>query len=171
MPRASALLFIAIIASPALADPATTVREVRLMAEPFDDATVIATLSAGTTIETIGREGGWYEVNATDNRKGWLHMLGIGFGGNGQGAKGDGVASLFNLMRGGTGGQTVATGIRGLDSEDIRNASPDTAALAALDEYAAPVTSAQRFAAQGGLKATRVEHLAQPPDEETPSGE
>ncbi|HET7670247.1 MAG TPA: hypothetical protein VFK84_07555, partial [Burkholderiales bacterium] len=55
-------------------------------------------------------------------------------------------------------GATMATtGIRGLTPEDLKNASPDMAALARMQSYRADKGSAERFARDGRLAEVAVD--------------
>jgi hypothetical protein len=47
--------------------------------------------------------------------------------------------------------------LRGLSPEDLKNASPDTAALAKLQSYRADKASAERFAQDGKLAQVSVD--------------
>jgi hypothetical protein len=54
---------------------------------------------------------------------------------------------------------TIATtGIRGLSPEDLKNASPDPAALAKAQSYRADKPAAERFAREGKLSAVPVDY-------------
>mgnify|MGYP001764761823 CR=1 FL=1 len=51
------------------------------------------------------------------------------------------------------GGSTVTTGVRGLSEEELKNAQPNPAAVAALEQYAVAPDDARRFAQKGALTA------------------
>ena len=52
----------------------------------------------------------------------------------------------------------VADYLRGLSPEDLKNASPDTAALAKAQSYRADKPAAERFARDGKLAAVTIEY-------------
>jgi len=77
-----------------------------------------------------------------------------------EGAGGDsGLKHLFNVARGGSSGTAVATGVRGLDKEQIRNAQPNAAELARMAQFAASQADAERFANGAGLAAQAIDYL------------
>ena len=55
---------------------------------------------------------------------------------------------------------TSTTGIRGLDEEDIGNASPNPAALAQLEKFSVSADQAERFAGKAKLNRTKLDYLA-----------
>jgi hypothetical protein len=68
------------------------------------------------------------------------------------------VTSALGFGRERSKGATVATtGVRGLTPEDLKNASPDTVALARLQSYRADKASAERFAREGRLAEVSVD--------------
>ena len=78
-----------------------------------------------------------------------------------------GMKSLFNIARTGSSGTTVATGVRGLDKEQIANAKPNPAELKKLAGYAVGKPEAEQFAHSGPeLRAQPVPYL--PDSTETP---
>jgi len=135
---------------------ATTLQTTPLYAEPYSDAATIATLRPKQQVTVLLRKGGWYQVQH-GSQTGWLRMSYIRFGdGTVAKADGSGVAQTLRLLstgRSGASGVTVATGIRGLDSADMVNATPDHQAVNRLDRYQATTEQAQQFAAGAHLKS------------------
>ena len=61
--------------------------------------------------------------------------------------------------RTGSTGRTVATGVKGLDEADIRNASVDPAQLEALGALAASEDAARQQASDNALRESKVGYL------------
>ena len=70
-----------------------------------------------------------------------------------------GLKSLLNVGRTGSSGITVATGVRGLSEEDLKNAHPDPDELAKLNNYASSKAQAEKFARDAKLKTLRLDYV------------
>ncbi len=142
------------------AEEAYTIRATELKSRPYGDAQTLATLPARSKVLVLQRRSSWTEIRAGEN-KGWVKMLSLQLAqGAAQRRAENGLRSLFNVARSGGSGATVTTGVRGLSEEQLKNAQPDPAALRELERYAANRRDAQRFAADGKLRAQRVDYLA-----------
>lgn len=142
------------------AEEAYTIRATELKARPYGDAQTLATLPARSKVQVLQRRSSWTEIRAGEN-KGWVKMLSLQLAqGAAQRRADNGLRSLFNVARSGGSGATVTTGVRGLSEEQLKNAQPDPAALRELERYAANRRDAQRFAADGKLRAQSVDYLA-----------
>jgi hypothetical protein len=84
-------------------------------------------------------------------------MLALRYGSGAARAGDSGVAQLFNVARTGSSGTQVTTGVRGLDAEQIANASPNAGELKKMQKFSASPEAAAKFAAQGKLQAVAVE--------------
>jgi hypothetical protein len=143
----------------ALAEPATTIRQVEMKKAPAADADTIGQIAENTAVEALERKGGWTRVKSASG-EGWVRMLALRFGGPGEAKKGDsGISKLFNVARTGTSGTTVTTGVRGLDPEMLANAQPNPAELAKLEQFAVTPDAAAGFAAKGKLQSRQVEEV------------
>ena len=143
----------------ALAEPATTVRQVEMKKGPAADAQTIGQLPENTAVDALERKGAWTRVK-TPSGEGWVRMLALRFGGPGEAKKGDsGISSLFNVARTGSSGTTLTTGVRGLDPEMLANAQPNPAELAKMEQFSATPDAAAGFAAKGKLQARQVEEV------------
>jgi len=96
-------------------------------------------------------------------QQGWVRVFHLRFPATAQAAEsGGGLGSLTSAL--GFGKQrsqttTIATtGIRGLSPEDLKNASPDAAALAKAQSYRADKPTAERFARDGKLSEVKVDY-------------
>ena len=157
-------LFIAsLFASCAFAQEAAfTNRATDLKERAAADARTVAPLPEGASLKVLERAGGWTRVEA-EGRQGWVRVFHLRFpvtaraGSESGGVLGN-VTSALGFGRERAKGATVATtGIRGLSPEDLKNASPDRAALARLETYRADKASAERFAREGRLAVVSVD--------------
>ncbi len=134
------------------------VRQAELKREPFSDAASAGTLPERAEVKIVSRQGGWLRVESASGA-GWVRTLSIRTG-SAEGAGGDsGVKQLFNVARSGSSGTVVATGVRGLDREQIANAQPNAAELARMAQFAASQADAERFASRAGLAAQSLDYL------------
>ena len=155
----AALLALALSPLLAAAEPATVIRATAMKAAPATDAAAVAPLAEQAQVEALERKGGWVRVKAEGGAQGWVRMLVLRYAGGGAEKRGDlGIVQLVNVARTGTSGTQVATGVRGLDAEQLANARPNAAELERLHGYAATREAAAGFAAQGGLQAQRVDY-------------
>ena len=135
---------------------AQTVVAGNLTSGPHSDSSVVTAVPNGAAVTVIARQGGWYHVKTADGQDGWLPMTSIRYNSTASGsaaAPGTDWASLFNNGRAGAGGSTATTGVRGLNTGDIANATPDIKAVEDLDKSQAKPDEAKAFAAQVPLTA------------------
>ena len=147
-------------------EAAQTLANTELKGEPFSDAATVASLPAASAVEILKRQGGWMKVKPASGEGGWLKMTSVKLGGgDAAGKSGDsGLGSLLNVARNGRSGNTgvtVATGVRGLTPEDLKNAKPAPEAVKKLDSYAAAKGDAETFAGKAALKRQSVDYLAE----------
>lgn len=150
----------ALIAGAAHAQTGTVVRDVDLKGEPFSDAATLAGLPAQTRVEVVARRGAWMQVRS-DGRQGWVRMLSVRLDGARAGGGGDADAIGRLLGFGGRqpGTTTVATGVRGLSEEDLKNAQANPAEVRKLDQQRASPDEARDFAGAARLEARTVNYL------------
>ncbi len=154
--RLAAFLFV-LLAAPALAQEAAfTNRATELKERGAADARTVENLSDGVAVKVLERGGGWTRIDAGGNQ-GWVRVFHLRFPATAQASSESGgvlgnVTSALGFGRDRSKGATVATtGIRGLSPDDLKNASPDNAALARMQSYRADKASAERFARDGKL--------------------
>ena len=149
---ASALgaLALCIAAAPAAAENGTVIRADELKAMPFIDAATSAKLPANQPVNILNRKGGWVEVEV-NGQTGWVRMLNVRLAAGSSPAQGQANVRAASLLRTGSSGRTVTTGIKGLGEEDLKGASPDPAQLAKLAEFAVPASEASANARASGL--------------------
>lgn len=158
----------ALLAAPlAGAESGTLVRSAELKAEPFSDAATVASLPEQSQVEVLKRQGAWARVRAKDG-EGWLRLLSLRLGSGAAPARvegGDGKvegAALSLLGIGPKPQPTVATGVRGLSEEDLRNARPNPRELERLNQYAVSRGDAKAFADSARLRDQKIEYLPEP---------
>lgn len=153
-----AALALGIAAYPAAAESGAVIRADELKAMPFIDATTSAKLPANQPVNILGRKGGWIEVEA-NGQTGWVRMLNVRLAGGSAPAAGQANVHAASLLRTGSSGKTVTTGIKGLGEEDLQNAAPNPAQVAKLAEFAVPAAEASANARASGLVEQQVNFI------------
>jgi hypothetical protein len=152
-----ALLALLLAAVPAFAQQVLLERESALYSEPRMDSSPVAQLQRGTSGEVISRQGGWLNIK-TPAGTGWLFSFNVRFpsqraeGGSG----GAGLGRVFGPNRPSV---TSTIGIRGLEEEDLRQASFDAGQMKLLDGYVASKQAAEEGARAKSLAPVRVDYL------------
>ncbi len=145
---------------------ATVLRDTQLRSAPYSDAGVIATVKAKSRVTILERRGGWYQARDSRRHTGWLRMSNIRIGeGGATTGDGSGLGQTLRFLssgRSGASGVTVATGIRGLDSADVVNATPDHNAVQRLDSFSVSAAAAKSFALNASLRSKRIGYLKEP---------
>lgn len=158
-PLLTAALLLALMAQPALAatETGSAIKGDEIKAEPFRDAKSVGALAVGDQVQIVKRNGAWLQIASP--KKGWVKMLSIKKGGTAaSGATLTGVAALAS-GRAGTGKIVSTTGIRGLNEEDLKNAKFNEKEVKAVEAYKVSKNEADKFAAQGKLKARQIAYL------------
>ena len=158
-----AFLFV-FMAAPALAQEAAfTNRGTELKERGAADARTVANLAEGASVKVLERGGGGWTRIDSGGQQGWVRVFHLRFpavaqaGTDSSGGLGN-LTSALGFGRDRSKGATVATtGVRGLSPEDLKNASPDNAALARMQSYRADKASAERFARDGKLADVAVD--------------
>jgi hypothetical protein len=135
-----------------------------LKSEPYADAKTLANLPGNSAVDVLKRQGGWMQVKPADSSPGWVKMTTVKLGGAAANAKGDsGMSSLWNTAmqgRSGNTGVTVATGVRGLSPEDMKNAQPAPEQVKKLEGFSATKSQAEAVAKSGKLSKQNIDYLA-----------
>jgi len=146
----------------AAADPAErglVIRNGDIKQQPFIDAISAASVAANDPITILGRKGGWMQVQAA-GKTGWIRILNVRLAGaDGTGAHSTSLATSAALLRTGSSGKTVTTGVKGLGEEDLRNATVNLAELDKLAPLAVDSTEATANAQKKGLKESKLDYL------------
>ena len=147
---ASALLY----AASAAAESAHVRVAGTVQTQPVTTAPASGTIKAGVAVDIVTRKGFWAQIRG-GGVTGWLKLTRLSLDSN----SGNQVAALAS---GRTGSNNVvsASGGRGLDATDLENATPNTAAVAALASTAASEAAADQFAKAGKLKTRSLSYLS-----------
>lgn len=122
-----AVLFAGVLAcSIAGAQQVTITRDSKLLAEPNASAALVVELKPGATAEVTAKKGAWVQVKSAEGT-GWTFGFNVSYGGSAP------AAAAPTPQRRGT---TATIGIRGLEKEDLKNATFDGKQLDALDAFA-----------------------------------
>ena len=153
-----ALAVMLLIALPAAAQQVTLERDSPLYAEPRLEAAQVMQLKQGATGEVVGKEGAWLNLK-TAGGSGWLFSFNVRF--QGQKSGGDGGGSALGRVFGPRQNVnvTASIGIRGLDEQDLKQASFNDAQIKLLDSYTASKQAAEDGARATGLAPVTVDYL------------
>ena len=147
-------------AASAAAQPVTLERDSPLYAEPRLESAQVAQLKQGASGEVIGKQGAWLNLKTTGG-SGWLFSFSVRFqsqktdGGDAGG--GSALGSVFGPRR--NVNVTSTIGVRGLEEEDLKQASFNAGQMKLLDGYAASKQAAEERALAAGLASEKVEYL------------
>lgn len=164
MKRAFTLIVLACALAPiAVADAAdrgVVIRNGDIKAQPFIDATPAGSVVANDPVTIIDRKGGWMQVQAA-GKTGWIRTLNVRLATtDGAVAQNTSLATKASMLRTGSSGKTVTTGVKGLGEEDLRNASVNLAELDKLGTLAVDPAEATANAQKKGLKEAQIDYLA-----------
>jgi len=158
-----ALVLLLPLAPAEAAERAVVIRASELKAKPFIDAPTSASLAANQQVNVLSRQGGWVQVEA-GGTSGWVRMLSLRMDAGAAQANAAPAprrgrfSSPTSLFTGST-GTTATTGVKGMDEEDIRNASVNYAELQRLGTLAVAPAEASANAQRSGLKEMKVAYL------------
>jgi hypothetical protein len=160
--RSLAIAFLACLAVSAWAQEQAFTNRATDLKDKADGAT-LRSLPENTELKVLQRAGGWTRVEA-GGQQGWVRVFHLRFPAtaSADSSSGGGLSSLgsaLGITRQRSQSTTIATtGIRGLSQEDLKNASPDEAALKQMHSYRADSGGAERFAKEGKLTAAQVQY-------------
>ena len=156
-----ALFLLALAFAAGAQEQAFTNRATDLKDRGAEDGKTVASLPDSTPVKVLARAGGWTRVEA-GGKQGYVRVFHLRFPAAVEtSSSGSGLSSLSSFIGGNrrpTQATIATTGIRGLSPEDLKNASPDAAALAKAKTYRADKAAAERFAREGKLAAVNVEY-------------
>ncbi|MFZ6709268.1 SH3 domain-containing protein [Undibacterium sp. TC9W] len=159
------LIAAAMLTGNALAESATTSKSTELMDKASVDGAVIGTLANQSRVDIIQHSGAWAQVKTSAGQGGWVRnaVLRLDASPNSNAAPASGGNLLGSLTSSGrtSNTSTVGNGVKGLDEEDIRRASPNYAELQKMQKFATDKNSAQTFAQRSPLVASNIEYSSQ----------
>jgi hypothetical protein len=161
----------AVAVSPAAATPAppaavssapgTVLRAEKLYSEPASTSKVTASVAKGASVEILGKQAGWLRVRA-GSQSGWIRLLSVRAGAGGLGGAGVGDVVGAATTRSDPTRVVAVAGLRGLDDEDLKQATFNAEELARMEALTVSVAQARSFASQSGLAAVNVPSLPKP---------
>jgi hypothetical protein len=138
------------------AEKAAMLRASELKERPAIDAPTLAKLAAKQSITIVKRQGPWANVE-TGGKTGWVRTLSFSLA---TGTTLPGARSRSaSLLHTGSSGTTATTGVKGMDEEDIKAASPNYVELQLLGTLGVPADQAAANAKQSGLSEHQVDYL------------
>ena len=153
----------ALAAGTAAAQQVTLERDSPLYSEPRLESAPVAQLKQGATGDVLGKQGGWLNLK-TPTGTGWLFTFNVRFpsqkadaGDSGSGAA---LGRVFGSRRSSV---TSTIGVRGLEEEDLKQATFDAGQMRLLGEYAATKDAAEQGARGAGLAPAKVDYLGGKP--------
>ena len=160
------LLFclLALAAGTAPAQQVTLERDSPLYSEPRLESAQVTQLARGATGEVLGKQGGWLNLR-TPAGSGWLFSFNVRFPSQKADAGDSGAGGALGRVTGArrTTSVTSSIGIRGLEEEELKQATFDAGQMKLLDEYAASKEAAEQGARAAGLAPAKVEYLGSKP--------
>jgi len=142
-------------------DSGVAARATEILKDPSADSAVVGQLQEAAAVKILARQGGWMRIESAGGN-GWVRLLAIRTTGVAPSTQSRGGFLSFLSRPSTGGGQTVTTGVRGLDKEQIQNAKPNTAELQKMAGFAANKPEAERFGASAGLTRQQVGYLKPP---------
>lgn len=138
-------------------------RDSQLHAQPSLDAAKGEVLAQGTLAEVIGKSGAWLNVR-TSTAAGWLFSFNVRFIVNpsdaAPAASGGGESAIGRIFGPQRGVQVTSTiGVRGLDTEDLKQAQFSAEQIKLLDSFVLSKDAAEERARGKGLGPVQVEYL------------
>jgi hypothetical protein len=156
-------LALALPLAAAAQDVAFTNRATDLKQAADPSAPTVANLAENTQVKVLARAGGWTRVDAA-GKAGFVRVFHLRFPATVEGSSSSSGDDPLKKIGGFLTGQKsdahanlATTGVRGLSKEDVKNASPDAAALSTMQSYRADKPQAQRFAHEGKLNEAKVD--------------
>jgi hypothetical protein len=158
----SAIALLLLAAMPAAAQQVTLERDSPLYAAPRLEGAPVAQLKVGESGEVIGKQGAWLNLK-TPAATGWLFSFNVRFpaqkaDGPGEGAgTGAALGRVFGARRNVS--VTSGIGVRGIEEEDLRQATFNAEQMKLLDGYVATREAAEERARATGLAPAKVDYL------------
>lgn len=151
-------------AGTAAAQQVTLERDTPLYSEPRLESSQVTQLKQGAAGEVLGKQGGWLNLK-TPAGTGWLFSFNVRFPSQKADGGDTGAGAALGRLTGARRTPSVASsiGIRGLEEEDLRQATFDARQMKLLDEYAASKEAAEQGARAAGLAPAKVEYLGSRP--------
>jgi hypothetical protein len=159
-----ATLAAAVMAAPAFAQQVTLDRDSPLYSEPRLESAPVAQLRRGSSGEVVDKQGGWLNLK-TPGGTGWLFSFNVRFPSQkadaGDGGGGAAAGRVLGPRRNVS--VTSSIGIRGLEEEDLKQATFNAGQMKLLDGYVATKEAAEQGARASGLAPAKVNYFGGQP--------
>jgi hypothetical protein len=151
-----------LFAASAWAETGTALKNDTLRTSPYSDAASAGTLSRGSSVDILAKKGAWLQIKS-GGKTGWVRLLSVK---RGAASGSSGAADVLALASGraGTGQVVSTTGVRGLSEEDLKSAKFSESEIKKLETHTLSAEDAKKFAAAGGLHASKIDYLPAPKD-------
>lgn len=149
------------VAATAPAVRGTVLRAEKLHREPAAGSPVTGAVAKDASVEILARQSGWLRVKA-GSQDGWIRLLSVRTGSGGSGGVGVGEVVGAAKTRSDPTRVVAVAGLRGLDSEDLKQAEFNGEELARMEAGSVSAAQAAGFASRSGLAAVRVPDLPKP---------
>ncbi|MDP2030894.1 MAG: SH3 domain-containing protein [Thiobacillus sp.] len=161
-------LLLSVASASAQAASGTVLRTDKLYSRPSATASVAGSAAKGASVTILAKQGGWLRVTA-GSTTGWMRLLSVRVGAGGLSGSGLGDVVGAATTRSDPSRVVAVAGLRGLNEEDLKQATFNAEELARLDKLMVTATQSKSFASQAGLVAIQVPALAAPKPAQTPS--
>lgn len=159
MKRSLLFLVIGLLAQSVSAAPGTLIKDEILRSTPSGTAAKVASVSKGSAVEVLARQGGWTQVRV-GGRTGWVRILSV------RGTVSTTSAGDLAALTAKRDGQVVAVaGLRGLNEEELKTAKFNAQELAQMERYKSDQADAASFARAASLVSRKVAYLPEPRQE------
>jgi hypothetical protein len=134
-----------------------------LKSAPSTTATKVSSVSKGSAVEVLERQGGWTRIRVGE-RTGWVRILSVRAS-----VSTSGVGDLAALATRRDNQVVAVAGLRGLNEEELKGAKFDPEALKLLNSFRAKPAEAKQFARAANLEQRQVPYLPEPKSESSGS--
>lgn len=157
MKRSLLILAMGLLAQFAMAAPGTMLKDEELKSAPSTTAAIVSSVSKGSTVEVLERQGGWTRIQAGAHT-GWVRILSVRTS-----VSTGGVGDLAALASRRDSSQVVAVaGLRGLNEEELKGAKFSPEELTLLNSFLVKPAEARNFARAANLEQRKVPYLPKP---------
>jgi hypothetical protein len=158
----AALTALLLVAGPVAAQKVTLERDSTLYGEPRLESAQVAQLRQGATGEVIAKQGAWLNLK-TAAGIGWLFSFNVRFQSDSAegSSSGSGSGSALGRVFGPRQRVSVTStiGVRGIEEEDLKEATFNAEQIKLLDGYVATKEAAEKGARGAGLSRVNVDYL------------
>lgn len=162
------VLLLSAATASALAASGTVLRTDKLYSQPSATASVAGSAAKGATVTILAKQGGWLRVTA-GSTTGWMRLLSVRVGAGGSSGSGLGDVVGAATTRSDPSRVVAVAGLRGLNEEDLKQATFNADELVRLDKWMVTETQSKSFASQAGLVAVKLPIPVEPKPAQKPS--